>query len=361
MAEFEITAIIHGQNRFSAVAFSQDGMLLAAASGDQIFLNDATSGHLFCTMEGHDDQITVLAFSKSCRDEIILASGSRDCCCLFWNIRSELDQNFDPPKVIPHCFTYLKISENRQPIVSLEFCFSDRYVATASMDGAIGFVSTGDVASARNSRFNPTRNRILTGREICSIGLSPDDIHVIAGYSTGRVEIFQTKTGDLVMAHRRHQMQVSSICYSPDGTFLASGSWDRTVKLSPTIQLAETRVLTLDAAVFSVVFSPLNHILACGLGVPANSILLWDWRNGARARLLAFQPAPHGIAFSPDGAMLACAVHGNRVAVHDLSRSRVALALAMALHPRLGGCSGLSAMEPALVRMIARYLCELSS
>jgi WD40 repeat protein len=352
MADFEVMNVIRGPSQFSVVAFSNDGNFLAAASKDQIFLRDATTGDLICILDGHDDDITVLKFSDNSMDEIILASGSKDCCCLFWNIRTV---RRDLMRSVPPDF--VKNSENCRTISSLDFCFGNKYVATASIDGVFRFISTGNQRRELElATPEPTRSCINTSREICSIGVSFDDFYVAAGYSTGRVDVFCAYNGELVASHRRHDMQVPGLCYSPDGLHFATASWDRTVKLSPALRLADTRILTLEAAVFSIAFSPCRPLLACGLGTPARCVLLWDWQRDARARLLDFKPASHAVAFSPNGAAIAFVTQGGAVEVHDLLRRRARLALAMALHPRLGGASGLYLLEPALVRLVAGYL-----
>ena len=62
------------------------------------------------------------------------------------------------------------------------------------------------------------------------------------------------------------------------------------------------------------------------------------------------------VGFSPDGGLLAASGCDRRVALYDLIRRPARLAVAMALHPRLGAASELAALDPGVVRLIAHWI-----
>ena len=102
-----------------------------------------------------------------------------------------------------------------------------------------------------------------------------------------------------------HTNDVLSVVFSPDGSLLASGSWDKTIRMWD----AETGALlrTLEGhteAVLSVAFSPDSSLLASGSW--DKTIRMWDAETGTLLRTLeGHRYSVNSVAFSPDGSMLA--------------------------------------------------------
>jgi WD40 repeat protein len=69
-----------------------------------------------------------------------------------------------------------------------------------------------------------------------------------------------------------------SVTFSPDGKYLASGSWDNTVKLwSVESQKEVTTLQGHSESVLSIAFSPVGNYLASGSS--DNTAKLWNMEN----------------------------------------------------------------------------------
>ena len=98
-----------------------------------------------------------------------------------------------------------------------------------------------------------------------------------------------------------HTNWVTSVVFSPDGRLLASGGWDRAIKLWRVSDGSLVRTLTgYTGFVNSVVFSPDGRLLASGDG--DGTIRLWRVADGAQ--LQTYNQETFGafsIRFSSDG------------------------------------------------------------
>ena len=105
-----------------------------------------------------------------------------------------------------------------------------------------------------------------------------------------------------------HTDGIFSVALSPDGTTLASGSVDGTVKLWDVTTNTNTATLKGDFMVRSVAFSPDGTTLATGSGDQngtGGTVKLWDVATNTNTATFEFVTSVHSVAFSPDGTTLA--------------------------------------------------------
>jgi WD40 repeat protein len=115
-----------------------------------------------------------------------------------------------------------------------------------------------------------------------------------------------------------HEASISGLTFSPDGTLLASSSWDCTVHVWDTTTRQRVHVFEEGrSGIESVAFSPDGSMLAAG--AMDGTVYLEEVSSGSR--LAALQCSQSGIdcvAFSPDGKQFTVACSDQTIASFDL-------------------------------------------
>jgi WD40 repeat protein len=147
-------------------------------------------------------------------------------------------------------------------------------------------------------------------------GMSPANAVVAPGLSPASAVLKGGAT--LLKTLLGHKDCIYSVAWSPDGKLLASGSYDRMVKLWDAATGQEVKNLQdhIDA-VFAVAFSPDGKHLASGS--QDRSVKIWDIATGQR--LFTLSDATDGltsIAYSPSGKQIAAAGYDKTIYVWEV-------------------------------------------
>ena len=163
---------------------------------------------------------------------------------------------------------------------------------------------------AENSPAQTERTIERHMSDVYSVAYSPDGTQLASGSYDNTIRIWNAETGKPIWTLRGHTEVVLSVAYSPDGSQLASGSGDGTVR----IWNAETGkpIRTLrghTGSVLSVAYSPDGAQIASGGS--DGTVWIRNAETGKLIRALGGHTTwVYSVAYSPDGSQLTTSSHG---------------------------------------------------
>ena len=160
---------------------------------------------------------------------------------------------------------------------------------------------------------------MLDRDKFTSVTFSPDGSMLATGCSDSTVRTWDVDSGTPLLTLEKHRDIVLSVAFSPDGKILASGSSDKTVCFWDAVSGEPIRTIEAHCGSGnSLAFSPDGKILANGSN--DRSVMLWDVRTGKHlGTLKEHQGFVGSVAFSPDGKTLASGSVDGTVLLWDLA------------------------------------------
>jgi WD40 repeat protein/predicted Ser/Thr protein kinase len=259
----KLTAECQGHRlKVLSVAFRRDGQRIVTTSADGSVRqwNPATGQEAALPYERHTGEVTTAVYSP---DGAWVASGGTDRTVRVWG------------------------AADRQEV--------------AVLHGHKGFVS--EVAFSADGR-----RVISVGAYLGAFGLGK------AGAGDSTVRVWEVQPGAGLRVLRGHESYVYPVAYSADGRWIASGSWDRTVRLwdAATGELCAT--LPHEGIVRNVAFGPDSSWLV-STSDEGDRLRVWDVATGRRRQSLTGPAAALvAIAVSPDG---------TRIATSSIDKARI--------------------------------------
>jgi WD40 repeat protein/serine/threonine protein kinase len=284
------------------VAFSPDGRRFLSASHDGTMrLWDVKKGQEIRCFKGHTAGLWGVAFSPDGR---IVLSGSEDRTVRWWDVETgkELGRLQEPTGRIRS----VVFSQDGQRILACGLRAARLWDVKTKKELQRFERFPGNLVhwAVRLWDVKPSRElqrfERFTGNRVHWAVFSPDERRVLTG-DESTVRLWDVESGKQIRPMLGHATAVSSVAFSPDGRYAASGSHDKTVRLWD----AETgqelhRFVGHRGVVERVAFSPDGQRILSGSG--DKTLRLWDVES--RRELYRFEghtASVMGIAFSRDG------------------------------------------------------------
>jgi WD40 repeat protein len=163
--------------------------------------------------------------------------------------------------------------------------------------------------------------RTLTGHEltVSAVAFSPDGTRIVSGSFDTTVKVWDAASGAELATLRGHGFWwVWAVAFSPDGTRIVSGS--KTVKVWDAASGAELATLSGHTDfVLALAYSPDGTRIVSGSN--DNSLKVWDAASGAElATLRGHGGGVTAVAYSPDGTRIVSGCADSTVKVWDAAR-----------------------------------------
>jgi WD40 repeat protein len=152
---------------------------------------------------------------------------------------------------------------------------------------------------------------------VTAVAFSPDGKTVASGSWDKMIRLWDAATGEERQNLEGHDNRVTAVAFSPDGKTVASGSHDKTIRLWDAATGEERQKLEgHDGWVTAVAFSPDGKTVASGSD--DTMIRLWDAATGEeRQKLEGHDGSVTAVAFSPDGKTVASGSEDKTIRLWD--------------------------------------------
>jgi WD40 repeat protein len=316
------------------IGYSPDGSLIVSGSADNTaILWNASSGALLQTFTGHSGEVYAVDISSN---GSVVVTGASDGYFKLWNASTgaELDSVY---VAIGGMKSIAFSSDDKQIALCAINSFRIYDAVTRVLDSSIGgfgsissMIVTQDwktvaVADNNNIRIhNVTDGTSITtlfghSGTVTGTAINSDGSLLATGSYDETVRLWDMETFSSVKNISYHSYYTSTVSFSYDDTFLASGSYDTTVGL---YNLDIGRKSEPFSNYFSygspLSYSPDGQIIATG--THNMTVRLWNASSGDVIRSMTGHPTTvNSVDFSPDGTTLASSSSDDSVRIWNVS------------------------------------------
>jgi WD40 repeat protein/predicted Ser/Thr protein kinase len=271
------------------LALSRDGTRLAWGSDSWVVpIWDTVTGEQLAECKGHKSKVLSVGFRPDGRQ---LLTASHDGTVRQW--KAQNGRSAEPP-----------YDRHTAEVFAAVYSSDGQRVASAGADRTVRLWGASD-------RQDQAMLRGHTGT-VSGLAFSEDGRRLVSAsryslFSQGdrTVRFWEASPEATLPVLAGHSDYVYPVAYSPDGHWIASGSWDRTIRLWDAATGEVCAKLPQPGYVRALAFGPDGTWLISG-GDFAEGPLLWDVATGQiRGRVRGVGKSVQSLAVSPDGARIA--------------------------------------------------------
>ena len=291
------------------IDFSSDGRRIVSTQLDHTVKIWESADRQFGTvLRGHTSAVNSLAVT---RDERIV-SGSNDRTVKVWDAVSG---------------TVLKsMNEHKQEVRGVGVSHDGKRLISVSDDDTIRVRNLADPPSNRVIK-RPRRQLFGFSNQVDCATFSPDDRLIATGSWDKVVRVWNANTGELVKSLTGHTRAITCVAFSPDGKTLASSSNDGTVRLwdlntETSRRMPGRRLKT----VCCIAYSADGRLLACG--TDTGRIVVWNTQRLKTVYAVrGHTQRVYSVGFNPNGTRIVSGSRDRTIRLWDVATGDEVLTL----------------------------------
>lgn len=284
-------ASIQSRSALPYMEYSPDGMQLAlAVFGDGAELRGTATGKVDRIFYGHSGHVRSLAFDALGKR---LATGGTDGIVQVWDLMRPEPQA-------------LKSQTSGASVVAMASCPNRSEIALATTRN----ITLGDSASGLpqielKDPLASTATKILKGHTdwLTCIGYSRDGERLISGSLDKSVRVWEVTTGLQASVFTQHTQTIVGAAFFGDGENAISADSDGLINVWEIGARKILRAWEIGSTTTSLAVHPTQPIAA--IGTASGAVSVWNIATGQRVHSRSIDYAVGGLAFSPDGKLLA--------------------------------------------------------